>query len=128
MRLPPLRRCEPVATAATTIDEYLAGLDEPARGIAEGVHAAIRRALPDAEERIRYGMPAVMLGPSRYAIHFAAWKKHIGIYPVTTLPEPLEAEVAPYRHAKDTVRLMYRDPIPYDLIERMAVALRDLRG
>jgi len=117
-----------MAAAPSTIDEYLAGLDEPAREIVAGVHAAIRRALPGAEEKIRYGMPAVMLGPSRYAIHFAAWKKHIGIYPVTTLPDPLETEVTPYRHAKDTVRFMYEDPIPYDLIERMAAALRDLRG
>lgn len=114
--------------APATVYEYLAGLDAPTREIAENVRAAIRRALPDAEERIRYGMPAVMLGPAPYAIHFAAWKKHIGIYPVTTLPDDLEAEVAPYRQAKDTVRFLYKDPIPYDLIERIAIALRDLRG
>ncbi|WP_255347116.1 hypothetical protein [Cellulomonas sp. KRMCY2] len=35
----------------------------------------------------------------------------------------LEAEVAPYRAQKDTLRFPYRDPIPYDLIERLATAL-----
>ena len=43
-----------------------------------------------------------MLG-GRYALHFAGWKKHIGLYPVPTLDEPLEGEIAPYRAEKDSV-------------------------
>ena len=83
---------------------------------------AIRAALPDAEERIRYGMPAVMLD-DRYALHYAGWKKHIGLYPIPALAESLEAEIAPYRTHKDSVRFLYSQPIPYDLIERLATEL-----
>ena len=64
-------------------------------------------------------MPAFMLG-DRYALHFAGWKHHVGLYPVAPLDPELEAEVAPYRAAKDTVKLLYRDPLPTDLIERIA--------
>ena len=86
------------ATPATpaTIDDYIATFPDDVRPLLHGVRGAIRAALPGAEERIRYGMPAVMLS-ERSAIHFAAWKKHIGLYPVSVLPGDLEAEVARLR-------------------------------
>ena len=59
----------------------------------------------------------------RYGIHFAGWKKHVGLYPVGELDPDLEAEVAPHRAKKDTVQFFYKDPVPYDLIERVARAL-----
>ena len=74
------------------------------------------------EEKIRYGMPAVMFA-DRYGIHFAGWKKHVGLYPVGELDPDLEAEIAPHRATKDTVQFFYEDPVPYDLIERVARAL-----
>jgi uncharacterized protein YdhG (YjbR/CyaY superfamily) len=106
-----------------TIDDYIASLPEDVQPVLQAVRRSIRAALPDAEERIRYGMPAIMLD-ERYAVHFAGWKKHIGLYPVPVLPEPLEAEIAPYRTHKDTVKFVYARPIPYDLIERLAAELR----
>lgn len=109
-------------TKPTTVEEYLAALPDEVRPVVAGVRRAIRAALPDAEERIRYDMPAVMLD-ERHAIHYAGWKRHVGLYPVTTLPEPLESEVAPYRTHKDSVRFPYRAPVPYDLVERIAAAL-----
>ena len=44
----------------------------------------------------------------------------VGLYPVARLAPDLEAEVGPYRTAKDTVRFVYRDGVPYDLVERIA--------
>ena len=78
--------------------------------------------VPEREERIRYGIAAVMLG-GRYALHFAGWKKHIGLYPVPTLDDPLEAEIAPYRAEKDSVVLPHTQPIPYELIGRVTAAI-----
>lgn len=106
-----------------TTDEYIATFPDDVRPILTEVAAALRRALPGAEERIRYGMPAFMLG-DRYALHFAGWKHHVGLYPVSTLDPELEVEVAPHRTQKDTVKLLYRDPVPTALIERIATALR----
>ena len=76
----------------------------------------------NGEEKIRYGMPAVMFA-DRYGIHFAGCKKHVGLYPVGELDPDLEAEVAPHRAKKDTVHFFYADGVPYDLIERIARAL-----
>lgn len=115
-----------VAMAAQTVEEYLSGFEPGVRGILESVRAALLRAIPDAEERIRYGMPAVMLG-GRYAIHFAGWKKHVGLYPVPTLPDELERQVAPFRSGADSVTFPYTADIPLDLIERVATAIVELR-
>lgn len=108
--------------APTTIDEYIAAQPPEVAARLTRIRAVIEAEVPDPEERIRYGMPAVMLG-GRYALHFAGWKKHIGLYPVPTLDDPLEAEVAPYRSEKDSVVFPHTEPIPYDLIGRIAAAI-----
>lgn len=112
--------------APTTVDEYIAGLPEDVQPTLQSVRRAIHAGVPGAEERIRYGMPAVMLG-HRYAIHFAGWKHHVGLYPVPTLEGALEAEVAPFRKAKDSVNFRYRDGVPLELVQRMAAAVAVVR-
>ena len=108
--------------APTTVDAYVQGFPEGPREVLEQVHAALRRAVPGGEEKIRYGMPAIMFS-GRYGIHFAGWKQHVGLYPVGELDPELEAEVAPHRAKKDTVQFFYKDPVPYDLIERVVRVL-----
>lgn len=108
--------------APTTVDAYVAGFPDGTREVLEQVRDALRRAVPGGEEKIRYGMPAIMFA-DRYGIHFAGWKKHVGLYPVGELEPDLEAEVAPHRAKTDTVQFFYKDGVPYDLIERIARSL-----
>lgn len=111
-----------MSPAPATVDDYVDTFPDDVRAVLAEVAAAIRRALPGAEEKIRYSMPAFVFR-DRYGLHFAGWKKHVGLYPVGPLPPDLEAEVAPYRSSKDTVQFLYRDGVPYDLVERVAAAL-----
>jgi uncharacterized protein YdhG (YjbR/CyaY superfamily) len=111
-------------SAPSTTEEYLDGLPEDARAVVREVVRAVRRALPGTPERIRYGMPAFVLG-GRYALHVAGWKQHVGLYPVARLAPGLEERLAPYRTHKDTVRFVYRDGVPYDLVEQVAAALAE---
>lgn len=115
-----------MSPAPSDVGEYLDGLADDARPIVLAVLDAACAGLPGAEERIRYGMPAVMLD-GRYALHVGGWKKHVGLYPVGPLPPELEREVAPYRAAKDTVKFDYAAPVPYDLVTRIATELRARR-
>lgn len=110
-----------------TVDEYIAGFDPEIADRLRRVRAEIVDAVTAAagaapEEKIRYGIAAVMLG-GRYALHFAGWKKHIGLYPVPPLDEALEAEVAPYRAEKDSVVFPHSAELPYDLVGRIAAAI-----
>ncbi|MGO4603921.1 iron chaperone [Terrabacter sp. 2YAF2] len=111
-----------VMGAPATVDAYVKGFPDGQREVLEQVRAALRRAVPGGEEKIRYGIPAVMF-TDRYGIHFAGWKKHVGLYPVGELDPDLEAEVGPHRAKKDTVQFFYVDGVPFDLIERIARAL-----
>jgi uncharacterized protein YdhG (YjbR/CyaY superfamily) len=107
-----------------TVEEYIDGFDpavaERLRRVRSEIVAGVSAATGEQpEEKIRYGMPAVMLG-GRYALHFAGWKKHLGLYPVPVFDEPLESEVAPYRSEKDSVVFPHTAKVPYTLIGRIA--------
>jgi uncharacterized protein YdhG (YjbR/CyaY superfamily) len=102
-----------------TVDDYIAKFDEPVRARLDDVRKAVRRALPRAEETIKYGIPTYVMG-GRNAISFAAYKKHIGVYPV---PKELEAELEPYRAAKSTAQFPHDEKLPLGLIGRMAKLL-----
>lgn len=107
---------------AASIDEYLSGFDGEVRARLDRVRAAVHAVLPNAEESIRYGMPAIAIG-GRQHVYFAAWKKHIGFYPVYRSDDPIEAEIAPYRDAKDTLRFPYTQEQPDELIARVTAFL-----
>ncbi|WP_353813698.1 iron chaperone [Agromyces sp. SYSU T00266] len=113
---------------AQTVDEYVASFPDEVADRLRRVRAAIVAEVPPpAEEKMRYGIAAVMLG-GRYALHFAGWKHHIGLYPVPTLPEPLESEVAPLRTGKDSVNLPHSAELPVELVGRIAAAIVAMRG
>ena len=105
-----------------TIDEYISACPQDVQNILEQVRRTTRNATPAAGETISYAMPTMTLN-GRDLVSFAAWKHHIGLYPVPAADDAFEQELAPYRAAKGTGRFPLGKPIPYDLIERL-VALR----
>lgn len=109
------------------MDEYLASFPEEVRTILEKVRQTIRQAAPEAEETISYGMPTLTLN-GRQLVYFAAWKRHLSLYPVPAGDEAFEQELAPYRAARGTVRFPYGRPVPYGLIERMVRLLVQQRA
>ena len=113
--------------APVDVDSYLAGFPPEQREILERVRQVISSQVPDPVEKIRYGMPAIMLG-GRYALHFAGWKKHLGLYPVPRLDDALEQRLVPHRTEKDTVAFPWTRPVPYDLIEDVTEAIVARRG
>ena len=108
------------------VDAYLAGLPPEVAERLTRVRQVVVEHLDAGEELIRYGMPAVMLD-RRHGLHFAAWKKHIGFYPVPVLDEPLESAVAPYRSSKDTVGFRHDRELPYALVGQICDAIMGQR-
>lgn len=64
-----------------TIDEYIKTFPEDVQAILEKIRETIRKAAPEAVETISYQMPAFKLN-GRTLVYFAAWKNHIGFYPM----------------------------------------------
>lgn len=109
-----------------TVDEYIESCPADVQPKLEEMRRVIRRAAPGSEETISYRMPTITL-EGTYLVYFAAWKHHIGIYPIPRLDETLEPEVARYRAAKDTLRFPLGEPVPFDLVERVLRHLVEVR-
>ena len=99
------------------IDEYIASFPEDVQEILEKLRATIRKAAPDAEEKISYQIPTFSLKGN--LVHFAAYKKHIGFYPTPSGIENFKNELSAYEGAKGSVKFPLNKPIPYDLIREI---------
>lgn len=104
-------------TAPTNIDEYIAGCPSDVQAILEKIRLTIRKAAPDAEETIKYQMPTFTLKGN--LVHFAAFKKHIGFYPVPSGIEKFKTALSVYEGGKGSVQFPLDKPIPYDLIRKI---------
>lgn len=103
-----------------SIDDYIAAQPESFRASLLEVRAAIRKALPEAEEIISYRIPAYRL-PQGVVIWFAGWKRHYSLYPATDyVVSALSEELAPYEVEKGTIRFPPDARVPATLIGRIA--------
>lgn len=116
-----------MSTKITSVDDYIATFPPDVQIMLQLLRETLASSIPGSDETIRYGMPAVM-SDGRYVVHYAGWRQHIGLYPIPPLQPELEAEVAPYRSTKDTMRLPLRSPVPYELIGRLASELATMRA
>jgi uncharacterized protein YdhG (YjbR/CyaY superfamily) len=96
------------------IDEYIAGFPADVQAMLEKIRRTIKKAAPDAEETIKYQMPTFALKGN--LIHFAVFKKHIGLYPVPRGVEEFKNRLSAYEGEKSTLRLPLDKPIPTPLI------------
>jgi uncharacterized protein YdhG (YjbR/CyaY superfamily) len=103
------------------VDEYIALFPKEVQEILEKVRQTIRKAAPEAEETIGYGMPAFKLKGN--LVYFAAFKKHIGFYPAPRGIEQFKNELSAYKGSKGSAQFPLDKPIPYDLISKI-VAFR----
>ena len=105
-------------TAPKTIDEYIAAFPPDVQEILEEIRKTIRNAAPDAQEAISYQIPTFTLN-GRYLVYFAAYKHHIGVYPVPTGNTALSEESSGYVAGKGTARFPLDQPIPLDVIRKI---------
>ena len=100
------------------IDEYIALQDERIQPRLSEIRSILKTALPEAEERISWSMPTYWKG--RNIIHFAASKKHLGLYPGGEATAIFADDLSDFSVSKGTIRLPYDKPLPTDLIEKIA--------
>lgn len=101
-----------------TIDAYIALQPELVQPILHQIRDTIRAALPDAQERISWSMPTYW--SKHNIIHFAAFKKHVGLFPGGKAIEHFNDRLTPYKSSKGTVQFPYLQPLPLTLIAEIA--------
>ena len=100
------------------IDDYIEQQNKTVKDKLVLIRQTIKAAIPDAEERISYGMPTFWKG--RNIIHFAAAKKHIGIYPGGEATRVFADKLTDYETSKGTIRLPLNKELPLGLIAEIA--------
>lgn len=107
--------------AFSSHEEYFESVSPEVRPLLTSIQEKVETLLPEALRCISYNMPAFKT--SRVFFYFAAFKKHIGIYPPVREDVTLVKELLPYRGEKGNLSFPLSQPLPIDLIGRVAVAL-----
>ena len=106
-----------VKNTPETIDDYIATFPPDIQAVLRKIRTTIAKALPKAREKISYRIPAFV--DEGDIIYFAAFKKHIGLYPPVRDPQ-LKKEVARWAGPKGNLQFPLTERIPYALIGRIA--------
>lgn len=111
-----------MAAVPATVDEYLAGVPEPARTTLSRLRAIIRATVPaEATEAISYGMPAFRYkGP---LIAFAAFTNHCSLFPMSgAVIKEFEDELKEFQTSKGTIRFSVDKPPSAALVKKLVKA------
>ena len=104
-------------TPPKTIDDYIASFPAEVQEILEKIRSTIRKAAPDAEETINYGIPTFTLNGN--LVHFAGFKNHVGFYPTPSGIEKFKEELSAYEGAKGSVQFPLDKRMPFGLISKI---------
>ncbi|MBS1141235.1 MAG: hypothetical protein H6R13_2688 [Proteobacteria bacterium] len=102
-------------------DQYFAAQPPAVQAVLQQIQHQVEARLPEAVRCIGYNMPAYRHG--KIFFYFAAFKKHIGIYPPVTVDQKLIERLAPFRGPKGNLSFPLAKPLPYELIGDVAEAL-----
>ena len=107
--------------APKDVEEYLAGIPEPARSVLEKLRAVIRSAVPPAAtETISYRIPAIKY--KRVLVWFAAFSDHCSLFPSAAIIERFKDELKGFAVSKGTIHFPLDKPLPVSLIKKLVKA------
>lgn len=106
------------------LSDYLAALPEPERTVVEAVYARARALVPEAEDGVGYGMPALRY-QGKPLLSVMAAKTHLGLYPFSPAAiDGVRDELAGFSLAKGTIRFSADRPVPDEVLARIILARR----
>jgi uncharacterized protein YdhG (YjbR/CyaY superfamily) len=109
------------STTPKNVDEYLAGVPEPARSTLKRMRAVIRSAVPpQATETISYGIPAFKYKGS--LVWFAGFSDHCSLFPTASVIQTFKNELKGYKTSKGTIRFPVDKPLPAALLKKLVQA------
>lgn len=101
-----------------TIEEYIMRQPDQVQPYLRQINETIKAAIPDTIEKISWSMPTYWR--KRNLIQFAAFKKHIGLYPGPKAVEEFADRLQDYKTSKGAIQLPYNKPMPLELIAEIA--------
>jgi len=107
---------------AKNVDEYLAGVPEPARSTLNRVRETIRSAVPpETTEAISYRIPTFKYKGS--LLGFAAFSKHCSLFPMSlAVMAAFKNELKDFDTSKGTIHFPMDKPLPAGLVKKLVKA------
>ncbi|MFV0343853.1 MAG: iron chaperone [Anaerocolumna sp.] len=100
-----------------TIDAYIEQCPSEVQESLSALRQFIQECAPEAKEKISWGMPTYDYYGN--LIHFAAAKKHIGIYPGENGVAAFKDKLTEYKTSKGAIQIPFHKPMPYDLLKEI---------
>jgi uncharacterized protein YdhG (YjbR/CyaY superfamily) len=120
-RLPAKAQTQKPKRAPKDVDEYLAGIPQPARRTLNKMRAAIRSTVPpEATETISYRIPAFK--HNGLLVWFAAFSTHCSLFPTASVIEAFKNDLKGFSTSKGTIHFPTDKPIPITLIKKLVKA------
>jgi uncharacterized protein YdhG (YjbR/CyaY superfamily) len=103
------------------VDEYLAGVPEPARSTLHKIRAVIHSVVPrEATEVISYRIP--MFKYKGMLVGFAAFSNHCSLFPGASPVEAFKEELKAFQTSKGTIHFPLDKPLPAALVKKLVKA------
>nr|WP_319473010.1 DUF1801 domain-containing protein [uncultured Sphaerochaeta sp.] len=101
------------------IDIYIAEVEKDKRIPLDQIRALVHEVVPEVVESIKWRMPTFSLPEGGDIIHMAAFKKHIGLYPLPEAIDEFQEALAPYHTSKGAIQFPFGSALPLDVIEKI---------
>ena len=102
-----------------TIDDYRAGLTSEQDQSIQTLRQLAHDVVPDAEEAVKWGHPAIVHPRGTILFVFSAHAKHASIAFTPATREHFDARLTDFSTGKGSVKLPYTEQIPTALLEDM---------
>ena len=101
----------------SSVEEYISTFPKDIQVILENLRSIIKKAAPNAEEKISYNMPTFYQNGN--PVHFAAYKNHIGFYPTPSGIDNFKDELKNFKTSKGAIQFPIDKPLPKHLIKKI---------
>ena len=103
----------------TTIAEYIRAAPREGQPHLRRLYAILRKAAPEAKAVIKWGNPFFV--EPRFLFAFSAFKSHCNFAPQAAALKAFRKELKKHRTTKYFLQIPHTEPLPEDLIRRIAV-------
>lgn len=99
------------------VDNYIAQFDRTTKQRLVQLRVLAHKNIPDAHEKISYGVPTICDENGTYIAYFAGYKNFVSIYPVH-LAEKVNG-IEKHLSGKSTARFNNSEPLPEEIVTKL---------
>lgn len=107
----------------TTVEEYIEQLPEIAQQKINELRTILKSVVPEAKESLKWGKPVFESDTILFA--YSAHKAHLTFVPTGPALKPFENELSEFSTQKDSIQFPYKNPLPEQLIRKIAQFRKD---